>query len=266
MTNQIRTALITGASGGIGDALARVFARQGWGLILVARSGDKLAELARVLGQVYGVPVTTLVQDLAQPDGAEAVYEQVQQAGLTVDALVNNAGTLTYGPFVTTDWGREAETIALNLTALTRLCKLFLPLMVARGTGYVLNVGSTGSFVPGPLNAVYCATKAYVLSLSDALAEELDGTGVSVTCLCPGVTKTALQSHAGMDVRLMRLGAMEAEDVARQGYEALMAGKRVFVPGWSNRMQALSARLLPRRAVTRVGRALMQPVAPEKQP
>lgn len=262
-----RTALITGASGGLGEALARVFARQGWGLILVARSGDKLAELARALGQAHGVPVATIVQDLSRPDGTDEVYEQVRRAGLTVDALVNNAGMIAYGPFVETDWGREAEVIALNLSALTRLCKLFLPDMAARGTGYVLNVGSTGSFVPGPLNAVYCATKAYVLSLSDALAEELGGAGVSVTCLCPGVTKTALQSKASMgDIRLMRSGAMDAEDVAQQGYKALMTGHRVVVPGWANQMQTLSARLLPRRAVTRAAMALMQPVQAKKQP
>ena len=261
-----RTALITGASGGLGDALAHVFAQQGWSLILAARSGDKLAALAQNLEQANGVPVTTVVQDLSQPGGADEVYEQVRRAGLTVDALVNNAGMIAYGPFVETDWGREAETIALNLSALTRLCKLFLPDMAARGSGYILNVGSTGSFVPGPLNAVYCATKAYVLSLSDALAEELGGTGVSVTCLCPGVTKTALQSKADMDVRLMHRGAMDAEDVARQGYKALMAGRRVVVPGLANQMQTLSARLLPRRAVTRAGLALMQPVQAKNQP
>jgi len=265
MTEVQGTALITGASGGIGEALARVFARQGWGLVLVARRADALGELARVLHQVHGVPVAVVALDLAQPGAADAVYQEVRGLGLTVDALVNNAGMIVYGPFDQTDWGREAEMIQLNLVALTRLTKCFLPAMLARGRGSVLNVGSTGSFVPGPLNAVYCATKAYVLSFSEAVAQEVEGSGVSVTCLCPGVTRTALQSKADMEIRLMRLGAMDAEEVARQGYAAMCAGRRVVVPGWTNRAQAFSARLLPRAAVTRVGLALMQPTGGAKK-
>ena len=242
-----------------------MFARQGWGLILVARSAEKLAELARVLGQVHGIPVTVIAQDLAQPGAAEAVWRQVGEAGLTVDALVNNAGVIVYGPFAETDWAREAQMIEINLAALTQLTKLFLPEMIGRGAGRILNVGSTGSFVPGPLNAVYCATKAYVLSFSEAIAEELAGTGVTVTCLCPGVTQTALQAKAEMEIWLMRLGAMDAEEVARQGYAAMTAGRRVVVPGLQNQMQAFSARILPRSMVTKIGLALMQPVGLKKK-
>lgn len=255
-----KTALITGASSGIGHELAALFARDKYNLVLVARNVQKLKELARNLQQQYGITATVLGKDLANPGTPDEIFTELQQAGIRVDVLVNNAGTQVHGEFRDNDIQKELLMIQVNLTSLTHLTKLFLPGMIERGAGRILNVGSTGSFVPGPMNAVYCATKAYVLSFSEAIAEELRGTGVTVTTLCPGATATNFVGKAGMDnVRLFNYPflLMDAAPVARIGYRALMKGKTVVVAGLANRLQVWSVRVSPRWMVAKFSKFLM---------
>jgi short-subunit dehydrogenase len=231
-------ALITGASSGIGAALADVFAQHGHDLILVARDRRRLDDVASRLRETRQTSVFPILADLSQPGSAHAVYREVQSFHLTIDVLVNNAGMIVYGEFSQTELARELAMIGVNLIALTELTKLCLPDMLARGHGAILNLGSTGSFAPSPLNAVYSATKAYVLSFSEAIAEELDGTGITVTALCPGATRSDLQRRAGMeDVRLLQRGVMDPAEVAEAGYRALQAGRPRRVPGRSDRLQ-----------------------------
>ena len=252
-------ALITGASSGIGSALAQVFARHGHSLVLVARDEGRLNELGARLRHQYGAEVHVIPKDLALESSSRELLDEVLIRSIEVDTLVNNAGMIVYGEFSETDLTKELHMIRVNLLALTQLTKLFLPAMIRRGKGRILNLGSTGSFAPSPLNAVYSATKAYVLSFSEAIAEELDGTGVTVTALCPGATRSELQKRAGMeDVRLLQRSVMEADAVAEAGYKALTAGRRVVVPGLVNRLQVLVVRFLPRRAVVRSARAMLQ--------
>jgi hypothetical protein len=186
------------------------------------------------------------------------IFDELQQESVQVDVLVNNAGFNVYGPFSETDLMEELQMIQVNLVSLTHLTKLFLPGMLKQGYGKILNVGSTGSFGPGPLNAVYCATKAYVLSFSEAIAEELEGTGVTVTALCPGATKTEFAKRAGMeDVKLFQSRLMDARTVAEIGYRALMEGKRVVVAGIYNKLQMSLIRFLPRKMVTKMVKDMM---------
>ncbi|HLH24307.1 MAG TPA: SDR family oxidoreductase [Chloroflexota bacterium] len=254
------TALITGASGGIGAALAREFAAHGYDLVLVARRQDRLVTIARALAGAYGIAARVIEADLARPQAPDEIYQQVEAQGVAVEVLVNNAGFGTYGPFAETDLRAELEMLQVNVVALTHLTKLFLRDMLARGHGKVLNVASTAAFQPGPLAAVYYATKAYVLSLSEALANEVQGTGVTVTALCPGPTATGFQRRARMeDTRLMRSPlVMDAAAVARVGYRALMAGETVAIPGWTNRALTAAVRLMPRRLVTRIVRQVSE--------
>jgi uncharacterized protein len=245
------TALVTGASGGIGEALARELAARHHDLVLVARSESALGALADELATAHSIRTTALVADLGVPRAGRALAHQVAGAGCTVDVLVNNAGFADYGPFAESDLDTIMGMIDLNIGTLTELTHLFLPDMVSRRRGRVLNVASTAAFMPGPLMAVYYATKAYVLSFSEAVAHELDGTGVTMTALCPGPTGTGFQARADMgDSKLVKdKDIMSADEVARTGVDALLAGRTVVVPGLANRLQALSPRFLPRRLV-----------------
>jgi short-subunit dehydrogenase len=253
-----KTALVTGATSGIGLELARLFASRGHGLVISGRNEKKLAELASELAADPGVPVEDIPADLSAPDGAARLYEEITRRGLEVEYLVNNAGTQVYGKFAENDADAERAMLELKLVSVVELSRYFLREMKARGSGRILNIGSTGSFAPGPFNALYCASKAFVLSFSEAVNEELSGTGVSVTVLCPGATRTNFASNAGIEqVRLFRLSQMSAERVARIGYRAMMRGKRVAVAGWLNRLQVASIRFAPRRLVVKVSRALM---------
>jgi short-subunit dehydrogenase len=254
-----QTALVTGASGGIGRELARAFAAGGYDLVLVARSGGKLEELAAELRQRHGVAARALAKDLAAPGAPDEVFQELASAGIDADVLVNNAGFATFGPFTETDLATELEEIRLNVLALTHLTKRFLPGMLARRRGGVLNVASTAGFQPGPLMAVYYATKAYVLSFTEALAEELRGTGVTVTALCPGPTATGFQARADMEDSGLVTGplkVMDAVTVARAGYAGFRAGKRLVVPGLMNKLLIQSVRVSPRGLVTRIVRAM----------
>jgi short-subunit dehydrogenase len=253
------TALITGASSGIGLELARIFAANKHGVVLVARNEGKLRELAREC-EASGVRAHVVPADLAKPDAARSILEAVERLGLEIDILVNNAGFGVYGRFVDTPLATELESIQVNVVALTDLTKRFLPGMVARRRGRILNVASTAGFLPGPLMAVYYATKAYVLSFTEALAEELHGTGVTATALCPGPTVTEFQKHAGMEDTPLFSGFLvsDAATVAGAGYEGAMRGKRVVVPGFANRVLSFGARMGPRRLSTSIARKLQE--------
>jgi short-subunit dehydrogenase len=255
--------LITGASGGIGLELAKEFAAAGHDVVLVARGKDRLVPLASELEAAHGVAAWVVAADLAEPTAPMAIYEQVQRLGITVDTLVNNAGFGTNGPFAETDLDAELQMLQVNATALTHLTKLFLRDMLARRRGRIMNVASTAAFQPGPYMAVYYATKAYVLSFSEALAAELQGSGVTVSVLCPGPTSTGFQARARMDeTRLMRIPwMMDAATVARLGYRGLMAGKTIVIPGIANRLLAFSVRLAPRAFVRQVTRRLNERAA-----
>ena len=249
--------LVTGASTGIGRELATLCAAHKRNLVLLARSEDKLSSLAESLRSEHGVRVEVLVQDLSEPDAAEKTRAEITSRGLDVGALINNAGFGYLGPFQQAESSNQLEIVLVNITALTHLTRLFLPDMVARGRGQILNIASTAAFQPGPFMAVYYATKAYVLSFSEALTEELRGTGVTVTALCPGVTATGFQARARMaDSGLIRLGTQDARFVAEVGYRAMVKGKAVAIPGRLNRFLALLVRLSPRFAVRRVVRRL----------
>ena len=238
------TALVTGASSGIGLEIARLLAKD-YDLVLAARSADKLEQLASELGNARVVAV-----DLIDPDGSRKLIAEVP----TVDVLVNNAGFAEYGPFAEANEQRLEDMIELNVTALTRLSRAYLPGMLERGSGKIMNVASTASFQPGPLMAVYYATKAYVLSFSEALAEETRGSGVTVTALCPGPTTTGFQAAANMEKsRLVNERMLaKADDVAKYGVKAMNKGDVVAVPGFMNKVVATSVRFSPRPIVRRL--------------
>jgi short-subunit dehydrogenase len=251
-----QTALITGASSGIGADLARLFAADGYELVLVARSEDKLHDLAKTLG----VKSTVLPIDLARPGAAKRVFDALVEKSINVDVLVNNAGVGTAGRFTDYDVAKDDDMIEVNIFALTELTKLLLPAMVSRKQGKILNVASTAAFQPGPLMAVYYATKAYVLSFSEAIADELKDSGVTVTALCPGPTATGFGNVAGVNqTRLFTLmKPATSMDVAKAGYEAMKRGKRVVVTGMMNRLLVQSVRVSPRRVVTTIVRKLQE--------
>jgi short-subunit dehydrogenase len=250
-----KTAIITGASSGIGYEIAKLFAADGISMLLVARSADKLQQLQTELQQKYpALKIHILSIDLSKANAAVELFNFAQTQGLQVEYLVNNAGFGAYGYFHETDWDTEAQMIALNITALTQLCKLFLPAMLYAGKGKILNVASTAAFVPGPLMAVYYATKAYVLSFSEALATELKGKNITVTALCPGPTETGFESTANLEEsKLFRNQKVAtAEEVAEYGYKAMMKGRTIAIEGLGNKFMTFSVRFSPRWLVRRM--------------
>jgi uncharacterized protein len=253
------TALITGASSGIGYELARLFARDGHHVVLVARRQDRLDALTDRLKSEYRIQATAIRKDLCVPGSAREVYDLVRQKNITIDYLVNNAGFIVYGTFAETGWSEELDMIQVNLVTLTHFTKLFLPDMIKRNSGRILNVGSTGSFGPAGFCSSYCATKAYVLSLSEAIAEELSGTAVTVTALCPGATATEFAEKPEVKSTYTHShGVMSAERVAQKGYKAFMKGKRTVVPGFFNKWMVFSIRFTPRKTVARIGTSMMK--------
>jgi short-subunit dehydrogenase len=238
-------ALITGASSGIGTELARLCAADGYGLILVARRIDLLDQLAATLAREHRVRVRCIAADLAVSGATAAVYEQTRAEPLEI--LINNAGFGVRGRYDQTDWDTESRLLQLNITALAHLTKLFARDMLARGSGRILNVGSTAAFVPGPLMAMYYASKAFVVSFSLALAKEFEGTGVTVTVLCPGPTRTAFDTVAGASrTNLFQRKVMTAVEVAQIGYRAMLEGRAEVIAGTRNRLSILLTRLAPR--------------------
>ena len=254
------TALITGASGGIGYELAKLFARDRHKLVLVARSIDKLTQVATEL-RPSGLTIKTIALDLAAPSAPKFLFDQLQREGIGIDILVNNAGYGVYGDFAQMPEEEILGQLDLNIRALTELTRVFLPPMLARHSGRIMNVASTAGFQPGPLMAVYYATKAYVISFSEAIANELRNSGVTVTCFCPGATHTGFAARAGVEKsRLFKLGAMSAEKVALDGYRAVMEGRTLAISGAHNWMVAQSTRFAPRRMVTAISRWVAEKV------
>jgi uncharacterized protein len=255
-----KTVLITGASSGIGAALAEQFAQDGYTVLLAARSLEKLLASAASLSHRYGIKAQAFRADLELPDGAEKLHADIQAAGHTLSALVNNAGYGLYGEFQSTELSAELAMMQLNMTSLVLLTKLFLPDLRQR-QGQIMNVASTAAFQPGPYMAVYYATKSFVLSFSEAIAEELRGQ-VSVTALCPGPTASGFQDKAAMHDSALVNGKKlpTAQEVAAAGYAAMRRGQRVFVPGIMNWLMAQSIRYTPRRVVTWLVRQMSKPV------
>lgn len=254
------TTMITGASSGIGLELARIAAAQSHDVILVARSEDKLTALAHELKSARNVAAEVIAADLSRPHAVESIVARMAALGCHVDVLINNAGFGLYGPFTETAVETELEMIQVNIVVLTELAKRLLPPMVARRNGRIMNVASTAAFFPGPLMSVYYATKAYVLSFSEAIANELSGTGVTVTALCPGPTTSGFQAAAKLEESRLVSGKMlmSSREVADAGWKGMMAGASVVIPGTSNRMMVQLPRLLPRRAVTRIVRTAQE--------
>ena len=257
-----RTALITGASMGIGADLAAVFAENRWNLVLTARSEEKLQQIATDLQAKHGITAEVLPADLTNPAAPDALRSRLAERGHHIDALVNNAGFGGAGEFSETNLQHETNMIQVNITALTQLTKLLLLPMLERKQGWILNVASTAGFQPGPLMAVYYATKAYVLSFSEALAQELEGSGVLVSALCPGPTSTGFAAAADMENRrLFKLTRpMSSRRVAEAGYEGLLGGKTIVIPGLKNKLGVQSLRISPRAVVRRVVKKLQEPV------
>jgi uncharacterized protein len=250
-----KTALVTGASSGIGLDLARLFARDGWGVVLVARTEAKLREVAAELGNAQ-----VIVSDLSRPNAAADIVAELKTRGIEIEALVNNAGYGLTGPFIENDLQRELDMIQVNIVALTQLTKLLLVPMAARNHGHILNVASTAAFQPGPLMAVYYATKAYVLSFSEAIADELRNTEVKVTTLCPGPTATGFADVAKMtESRLFTMmRPMSSQEVAEAGYRGMLSGRGLVIPGAKNKLLVQSLRVSPRRAVTALVRKFQE--------
>jgi hypothetical protein len=242
-----KTALVTGASGGLGAHFARLFAQDGHDMVLVARRRDKLDQLATELTEAHGIHSTVIAADLTDPKAPLHLHEDVLRAGIELEFLVNNAGFGTNGAFAELDLARELDLIELNVEALTHLTGLVLPAMVARHRGRILNVGSTAGFVPGPFMATYYASKAYVLNFTEALAHELRGTGVTATVLCPGPTATEFAQVAGNKETVLFKGpTADPASVALYGYRSMLSGKTIAIPGLTNRLSVESLRVSPR--------------------
>jgi uncharacterized protein len=257
-----QTALVTGASGGIGVDLAECFASAGYDLILTARSAAPLREAAARFAQIYGVKATSIPLDLGAIDGGKKLADEIRAQGLSVDVLVNNAGYGQAGALTSSDLQTQLGMIDLNDRALVELTHLYWGGMLAKRRGGVLNVASTAAFQPGPLMAVYYASKAFVLSFSEALWEEAQGTGVKVSCLCPGPTVSGFRARAGTDkTRLAEAHStpMDSMAVARQGYDAFERNQRVVITGARNSIMARLVPFLPRTSVLKAVRRLQEP-------
>ncbi len=263
MDNHRKTALITGASAGIGYELAKLFARDHHNLVLVARSADKLVQFASELERQFGISARAVPLDLAAPPAPQFLFDQLQREGMAVDILLNNAGYGRLGGFAEAPLEESLGQIQLNITALTALTRLFLPPMIERRSGRIVNVASTAGFQPGPHMAVYYATKAYVISFSEALANEVKDKGVTVTCFCPGATDTQFQVRAGTErtVLFRTLRPMDAKTVAADGYRALMSGRTLAISGFRNWLLAESLRFTPRKLVTAISGKILDKAA-----
>ncbi len=255
---QTKFVLITGASSGIGLALAERFAQTKYNLILVARNAEKLKEIEIHLSKKYTIHVVSISQDLGEPKAFEKIFSIVQEKNITVDILVNNAGLGNYGNFSETDLKTEQEMMQVNMVALTELTKVFLPGMQERNYGKILNVASTAGFQPGPFMAVYFASKAYVLSFSEALDEELKNSNIQVSVLCPGPTSTNFQKRAFHRDEFFFGTTMDVDTVADICFKQFLEGKRIIIPGLKNTLLAWSTRLLPRSMVTQVMAKMMK--------
>lgn len=251
--------LITGASSGIGLELAHVFARHRYNVVLTSRDLEALEELAKELEKRYGIETHVVLADLTHTTAPGELFAAVEKQGIEIDILVNNAGFGKFGFFYETEIDEEMAMIEVNITALTQLTKLFLRPMLARRRGRIMNVASTAGFLPGPMMAVYYASKAYVLSFSEAMANELEGSGVSITALCPGYTKSGFQERANLqNSKLANAIAMDARKVAEIGYRGLMRRQVLVIPGVRNRMFVNLKRILPRSTTAQIVRFVQE--------
>jgi len=247
------TALITGASTGIGKEIARLCAAGGANLVLVARRKERLEQIAKTLAEELHVDAKVIDADLSKESACQTIMDRLSQWNVEIDVLINNAGFGTNGAFTTQDESSQLDMIRVNVTSLVELTHKLLPGMRQRGRGRILNVASTAAFQPGPRMATYYATKAFVLSFSEALYEELRGSGVTVTCLCPGPTDTEFADRANMKGKpLFKMGTLSAQHVAKVGYRAMQRGKPLVVTGFFNKLLAFSVRFAPRWLVRRV--------------
>jgi short-subunit dehydrogenase len=255
---QRETALITGTSSGIGLDLAQLMAPN-FDLIITARNQAALEKIALELQTAHGNHVHVIPADLTLPEAPQQIFAEIDRRGLPVDILINNAGFGSYGAFAESDLRTSLDMVEVNITALTALTRLALPGMIQRKHGRIMNVASTAGFQPGPLMAVYYATKAYVIMFSEAIANELKGSGVTVTCFCPGATATNFAERAKMEEsRLFKMGTMKSRDVALVGYKGMLAGKGLVIPGLLNKTLAMSVRFSPRKLVTAISRSLQE--------
>jgi len=255
-----KTALITGASSGIGFELAKIHASKGDNLILVARSLAKLDELKMELEKKHGISVVNIEKDLSRIGSVAELYAEIKRQNIEVDYLINNAGFGDFGLFHELNWQKQEQMINLNITALTQLTRLFLQEMVERKNGRIMNVASTAAFQPGPLMAVYYATKAYVLSFSEAVDNEVRDFGVTVTALCPGPTESGFQAVASIeDSKLVKGKKLpSSKEVAEYGYKAMMKGKTVAIHGFINALLANSVRFTPRSIMVKAVRKIQE--------
>ena len=254
-----KSALITGSSNGIGYELAKINAENGNDLVLVSRNRCKLDVLKGTLVKLHGINVYIIEKDLSSAGAAREVYDELQSQNIIVDYLVNNAGFGDIGLFAESDWNKQERMINLNVTALTHLTRLFLPGMIDRGSGKILNVASTASFQPGPTMSVYFATKAYVLSFSEAVNNEVRKMGITVTALCPGSTDSGFHAAAAGDERHVRERKLpSAREVAEYGYKSMMKGKAVAIPGFKNTIMATTVRFIPRSLVVKAARKIQE--------
>lgn len=246
-----KTALITGASGGLGLSFVNIFARDGYDIVLVARNGNRLEDIKKEIEEKYNVNAMVVAVDLCSEDGAQKVYDATQQAGLNVDVLVNNAGFGDFGKFYKSDINKQIRMVDLNCTALMHLCHLYIPDMIKNRKGNILNVDSIAAFQAGPLMSVYYATKAFVLSFSQALTRELKGTGVKVTALCPGPIRTNFDNTAdlGESGLFKNLKVWDPNVVAEFGYKNMKRGKSLCICGFVNKIIVFANRLAPRALV-----------------
>lgn len=254
------TALITGASSGIGLELVKIHASKGDNLVLVARNESKLNELKSELENLYKIQIYIIVKDLSIPDAAQEVHNETTRQGIAINYLINNAGFGDYGLFHTVDWGKTQQMINLNIMSLTQFTYLYLKDMVNMGTGRIMNVASTAAFQPVPTMSVYSATKSFVLSFSEAVNNEVRDKGVTITALCPGPTSTSFRSAAAMEKSGLFKDGKSAgpKEVAEYGYKAMMSGTPVAIHGMKNYIMARAANLFPRKIVLNITRKMME--------
>ncbi len=248
----MKTALITGASGGIGKEFAQLFAGNGYNLVLVARSEEKLKHIAQELESLYKIKVTVLVEDLAKPNTASKLYAEIKKRGIIIDTLINNAGFGDLQDFVEEDLNTVMEMLQLNVTTLTELTSIFVKDMKARGSGKILNIASTAAFQPLPKFAVYAATKAYVLHFTEALHYELRNTAIKISVLCPGPTSTGFNKRANAEESNFLKNGMDSKTVAQIGYNGLMKNKMTVIAGFKNKLMSLSRTIPSRRLLIKV--------------
>ncbi|MBT3233797.1 MAG: SDR family oxidoreductase [Calditrichaeota bacterium] len=254
-----KAALITGASEGIGYELAGIMAADGWDLILTARREEILQDLAKDLREKHGIEVFVIPCDLSKPDATDDLFRKVHEFKPCVNALINNAGFGMIGYFKDADSDRINEMLNLNIISLVSLTRLFIPEMTRKGMGWIMNVGSVAGFVPAPYFATYSASKAFVNNFSDALACELDGTGITVTCLAPGPTRTGFGRVAGYKkAKREQPGALDAYPVAKLGYDGMLQGKRMVITGGFNQGLVRIIKLLPRQTVVNLTGSVMK--------